>query len=277
MKVDRIVELLNESLYVIWRIERSNCSFNHRYSDDWLFDSSEKLIVLTRLSNFRCCENSFSLFAFRTQTMSISHHSKIRECLCQIHSMISQDENVTIKVVFLQINKNSICVERVFIIKIKIIYLFGRFDNWLWDIVDNKKKCFCIVTKYRSENDRYSHDVKSENLINFRRWSSWKHSATNDSNEKKCLIIVSLSVDWATFIARNIWFDNRLTWNVQIEIRISDWRVFENYWRENKLTNFWIAILSKSRVSKDFESDENIKFESEKLHAKCEKKRRIAV
>ena len=277
VKIDRIVELLNENLYAIWRVEKSSCSFNYRYSNDWLFDSFEKLIVLTRLSNFRCCENQFSLFAFRTQTMSIFHHFEIRKCFCQIFSMISQNENVTITVVSFQTNKSSICVERIFIIKIKIVYIFDRLDNWLWNIVDNKKKCFCIVTRYRSENDRYNHDVKSENLINFKRWSNWKHNATNDSNEKKCLIIVNLSADLTTFIARNIWLDSKLTWNVQIEIRINDWRVFENYWRENKFTNFWIAILSKSRINKNFESDENIKSESEKLHAKCEKKRRIVV
>ena len=209
--------------------------------------------------------------------MSISHHSKIRKCFCSILSMINQDENVTIKIVSFQINKNSICVEQIFIIKIKIIYIFDKLDNWLWNIVDNKRKCFCIVTKYRNENDRYNHDVKSKNLINFKRWSSWKHSATNDSNEKKCLTIVNLNADWTTFTARSIWFDNKLTWNVQIEIKINDWRVFESYWRANKLTNLWIAILSKSRISRNFESNENIKSESEKLHAKCEKKRRIAV
>ena len=277
VKVDRIVELLSESLYAIWRAEESSCPFNHRYSDDWLFDSSERLIVLTRLSNFRCCEDSFSFFAFRTQTMSISHHSKIRECLCQILSMINQDEDVTIKVVSLQANKGSICVERIFIIRIKVIYLFGRLDSWLWDIVDNKRRCFCIVTKYRSEGDRYSHDVKSEGLINLKRWSSWRHSATNDSSERRCLIIVSLNADWATFTARNIWLDSRLTWNVQIEIRVSNWRVFGGYWREDRFTNLWVAILSKSRVSRGFEPDEDIKFESEKLHARCEERRRIAV
>ena len=277
VKVDRIVELLSESLYAIWKTEESSCPFNHRYSDDWLFDSSERLIVLARLSNFRCCEDPFSLSAFRTQTMSISHHSKIRECLCQIFSMISQDEDVTIEIVSLQTNKGSVCAERIFIIRIKVVYLFGRLDSWLWNIVDNKRKCFCIVTRYRSENDRYSHDVKSKDLINFRRWPSWRHNATNGPSERKCLITVSLNADWATFTARNIWLDSKLTWNVQIEIRISGWRVFGNYWREDRLTNFWIAILSESRVSKGFEPDENIKSESEKLHARCEKRRRIAV
>ena len=218
VKIDRIVELLSENLYVIWRIEKSNCSFNHRYFDDWLFDSFEKLIVLTRLSNFRCCENSFSFSAFRTQTMSIFHHFKIRKCFCHALLIINENENVTIEIVSFQTNKSSICVEQIFIIRIKVVYIFDKLDNWLWNIVDNKRKRFCIVTKYWNENDRYNHDVKSKNSINFKRWSNWKHNATNDSSEKKCLIIVNLNVDWTTFIARNIWLDSRLMWNVQIEI-----------------------------------------------------------
>ena len=99
---------------------------------------------------------------------------------------------------------------------------------------------------------------------------------------KKCLIIVNLSVDWTTFVVCNVWFDNKLTWNVQIEIKISDWRVVENYWRENRFTNLWVVISSKSWISrsiklncKNFESNENIESEYRKLHAKHWKKWRI--
>ena len=71
VKIDRLVKLLNENLYAVWKLR---FELFVQSSIFWKTDCliHLKIDYLIRLFNLRCCENPFQLSAFRVQTMSIS-------------------------------------------------------------------------------------------------------------------------------------------------------------------------------------------------------------
>ena len=94
--------------------------------------------------------------------------------------MIDEDKNVSIKIMTIWRDDWLIDVDRIFVIKIKVINVFDKFDNWKRIVICRNSWNENDDVRNDDKNNDYNHDIDSKNWIDVNRWWNNNHIVTKN-------------------------------------------------------------------------------------------------